>query len=87
MPIVIIPSPLRAHTNNQREVVIDGDSLKETMDYLLQLFPKLRTIHQDSALLSIFVNSKIVKTHVDEWANLALKSDDEVALIVPIAGG
>ena len=87
MPRIIIPSPLREHTNNQREVVVDGDSLKETMECLLQEYPKLKGIDNDSALLSIFVNSKMVRVEIDEWDKLSLGRDDEVSLIIPIAGG
>lgn len=87
MPRIIIPSPLREHTNNQREVVVDGDSLKETMECLLQEYPRLKAINHDFALLSIFVNSKMIRVEVDEWDRLSLGRDDEVALIIPIAGG
>jgi len=87
MPRVIIPSPLRVHTNNRREVVVDADSLKDTMDCLLLEYPKLKGMNHDSALLSIFVNGKMVSARIDEWGQLSLRNDDEVALIIPIAGG
>ena len=87
MPKIIIPSPLREHTNNQREIVVDGDSLKQTMECLLQDYPKLKAIDAESSLLSIFVNSKMVRVEIDEWDKLSLGRDDEVALIIPIAGG
>ena len=87
MPTVIIPFPLRHHTDNQREVVVDGESLKETMDGLMREHPGLETINHDSALLSIFVNSKLVNAAVDEWDSFSLDNKDEVTLIIPIAGG
>jgi molybdopterin converting factor small subunit len=87
MPKVIIPSPLRVHTNNQREVLVDADSLKETMECLLLEYPNLGAIGYESSLLSVFINSKMVKTEADEWHKLPLRNDDEVALIIPIAGG
>jgi len=87
MPKVIIPSPLRKHADNQREVVVDGNSLKETMERFLQQYPALRIINHDSALLSIFVNSRLVRTGMETWDSLSLNSDDEITLIVPIAGG
>ncbi|MDY6952759.1 MAG: MoaD/ThiS family protein [Thermodesulfobacteriota bacterium] len=87
MPKVIVPSPLRKHVDNQREVVVDGNSLKETMEHFLQQYPALKAMNHDSALLSIFVNSRLVRTGMETWENLSLNSDDEITLIVPIAGG
>jgi len=68
-------------------VVVDGNSLKETMERFLQQYPALRIINHDSALLSIFVNSRLVRTGMETWDSLSLNSDDEITLIVPIAGG
>ncbi|MDY6987463.1 MAG: MoaD/ThiS family protein [Thermodesulfobacteriota bacterium] len=87
MPKVIIPSPLREYVDNQREVVVDGNSLKETMERFLQQYPALRIINHDSALLSVFVNSRLVRTGMETWGSLSLNSDDEITLIIPIAGG
>ena len=87
MPKVIIPSPLRKYTDNQREVTIDGESLKETMESFLQQYPGFETITNDSSLLSVFVNSKSVKTEIEKWDELFLNKEDEITLIIPIAGG
>ena len=87
MPKVIIPSPLRKYTNNQREVTIVGESLKETMESLSQQYPGFETITNDSAILSVFVNSKSVKTEMEKWDELFLNKEDEITLIIPIAGG
>lgn len=87
MPRVIIPSPLRKHANNQREVVIDGESLKETIEHLFQKYPGFKVINHDFALLCVFINSKLIRSGVDKWDRLYLNNDDEITLIVPIAGG
>ena len=87
MPRVIIPSPLRKHANNQREVVIDGESLKETIEHLLQKYPGFKVINHDFALLCVFINSKLIRSGVDKWDRLSLNNDDEITLILPIAGG
>ncbi len=87
MPTVIIPSSLRKHANDQREVRIEGGSFRETIDHLLQQYPGLKGLINDSALLSIFINSKLIRTGVDKWDKISLKSDDEISLIIPIAGG
>ena len=87
MPKIIIPSPLRKYANNQREVIIDGDSLKETMERLVQQYPGFEIMNDDSAFLSIFINSRLIRTGIEKWDQLSLNSDDEITLIIPIAGG
>ena len=87
MPKIIIPSPLRKYADNQREVVIDGDSLQETMERLLLEYPQLEAMNNDSALLSVFINSRLIRTGIEKWDTLTLNSEDEITLIIPIAGG
>jgi molybdopterin converting factor small subunit len=87
MPKVIIPSPFRKYADNQREVTVDGESLKEAMDRLLLEYPQLEAMNSDSALLSVFINGKLIRTNIEEWDTLALNSEDEITLIIPIAGG
>ncbi len=87
MPRIIIPSPFRKHTDNQREVMVDGGSLKEAMERLLLEYPQLEAMNNDSALLSVFINSRLIRTSIQEWDTLALNSEDEITLIIPIAGG
>ena len=87
MPKVIIPSPLRKHTDDQHEVVIDGDNLKESMERLLRQYPGLKNVNDNSALLSIFINSRLIRIGIENWDQLSLNNDDEITLIIPIAGG
>ena len=87
MPTIIIPSPLRKYTNDQREVQVDGQNLKATMDGLLHQYPGFESVTNKSSLLSIFVNSKLIRTDVDNWETLSLNNDDEITLVIPIAGG
>jgi molybdopterin converting factor small subunit len=87
MPKVIIPSPLRKHADNQREVIVDGDNLKGIMERLLRQYPGLQIINQDSGFLSIFVNSRLIRTGIDKWDTLSLNNRDEITLLIPIAGG
>jgi adenylyltransferase/sulfurtransferase len=87
MPKVIIPSPLRKYANNQREVIIDGDSLKETMERLVQQYPGFKVSIDDSAFLSIFINSRLIRTDIERWDQLSLNNNDEITLVIPIAGG
>jgi molybdopterin converting factor small subunit len=87
MPRVIIPSPLRRHADNQREVRVEGGSLQETMDGLSRQYPGLKVILDDSAMLSVFVNNKLVRTKGGDSEALRLEHDDEVTLMIPLAGG
>ena len=87
MPRVIIPFPLRKHADNQREVVIDGGNLRETIERLLQQYPGFKTLNDNSVLVSIFINHELVRAAFEKWGELLLNRDDEVTLVIPIAGG
>jgi molybdopterin converting factor small subunit len=87
MPKVIIPSSLRKHANDQPEIMVDGNSFKDAMDCALEQHPGLKGIINDSTLLSMFINSKLIRTGVDNWDKVLLSSDDEISIIIPIAGG
>ena len=87
MPKVIIPSPLREHADNQREVIIEGASFGEAMDRLCQLHPGLKAVTKDSPLLSVFINNRLVRTGVNNWNTLLVNHDDEITLMIPLAGG
>ena len=87
MAKVIIPFPLRKYADNQREVIIEGGNLKETMELLLRQYPGLETINLDFAILSIFINSRLIRAGIEKWDMFILNNEDEIALIIPIAGG
>jgi molybdopterin converting factor small subunit len=87
MPKVIIPFSCRNYTDNQQEINLDGDSLEEIMEGLWRRHPELKITLDDSAMLSIFVNSKLVTTGIEKWDEVPLNKEDEIALIIPIAGG
>ncbi len=87
MPRVVIPFPLRKYANDQREVIIDADTLKETMDGLFQQYPEFDTMNGGPGILSVCINNKLISTGIDEWDQLSLNKDDEITRIIPIAGG
>ena len=87
MPKVIIPFSCRNYTDNQHEINIDGESLEEIMEGLWSRHPGLKTMLDDTAMLSIFVNSRLVNTGIEKWDMVSLNREDEIALIIPIAGG
>ena len=87
MPKVIIPFSCRNYTDNQHEINMDGESLEEIMKGLWSRHPGLKTIFDDTAMLSIVVNSRLVTTGIEKWDAVSLNKEDEIALIIPIAGG
>ena len=87
MPKIIIPFSFRNHTDNQHEINMDAENLKETMEGLWRLHPGLKVILDDPAMLSIFVNNSLITTGIEKWDVVSLNKEDEIALIVPIAGG
>ena len=87
MPKVIIPFSCRNCTDNQHEINMDGESLEEIMEGLWRRHPGLKIILDDPAMLSIFVNNRLVTTGIEKWDAVSLNKEDEISLIVPIAGG
>ena len=84
MANIIIPFPLRKHTDNQREIKVEAHTLASGMENLISLYPGLNTIMDHPALLSIFINGKLCK---EPWDDVGLDENDEISLIIPIAGG
>jgi hypothetical protein len=87
MPKVIIPFSCRNYTDNQHEINMDGESLEKIMEGLWRQHPGLKIILDDPAMLSIFVNNKLVATGIEKWDVVSVNKEDEIALILPIAGG
>ena len=87
MPKVIIPFSCRDCTDNQHEINMDGESLEEIMEGLWRRHPGLKIILDDPAMLSIFVNNRLVTTGIEKWDAVSLNKEDEISLILPIAGG
>ncbi len=81
---IIIPFPLRKFTDNRREVKITADNLAECMETIISQYPGLNLLQDNPALLSIFINGKLSK---DSWTDVILNNNDEISLIIPIAGG
>jgi hypothetical protein len=84
MANIIIPFPLRKFTDNLREVEVEAGILAECMEILITKYPGLNSILENPALLSIFVNGTLCR---DVWTDVRLDHDDEISLIIPIAGG
>ncbi len=87
MPKVIIPSPLREYVDERYEIQLEGKSLAETIEALISMYPDLRPALLDTLFLSIFINGKKIDVEKEGWDRVIMNEDDEVSLIIPIAGG
>ena len=84
MAKIIIPFPFRKYTDSLREVLVESNTLADCLEALISKYPGMTSIQDHPALLSIFINGKQTKK---EWHAVSLTHEDEVSLIVPIAGG
>lgn len=87
MPKIIIPSSIRKHTENHREITLQATNFKDGIDELLKRYPGLEVVMNNGSLLSFFLNNKLIKTSTENWDTIQLEREDEIALIIPIAGG
>lgn len=90
-PVIIrIPTPLRAYTNEQAAVSLEGQTVGEALDRLVGAFPKLKPhLFGEDGQLRSFVN--VYKgdediRYLDREAT-PLAPGDELSLVPSIAGG
>ena len=87
MAKVVIPYPMRKHTNKERLVVTPGQNLKEILDNLQTAYPGLKDTFKSLDFISLFLNGERITKSPAEWGGVAVKENDEVTIILPIAGG
>jgi len=90
MAILKIPTPLRSYTSGQVEVMVDGQTVGDAMEQLLQQFPALRPhLYNGDGQLRPFVNLFVGDNNVRDLQGLATPLDPQARLLlVPsIAGG
>jgi len=87
MPKVVIPYPLRKHTDGKKDMELAGDSLSSLIKTLVKENPGLESSFESMDFIYLFVNGKRVLKEQAEWDKVLLKSDDEVSVVLPIAGG
>lgn len=91
MPVrVLIPTPLQRLTDNQGEVIVEGNDVRELIGNLEMKFPgvKSRLCDEHGALrrfVNIYLNEEDIRFLKGE-ATL-LKDGDEVSIVPAIAGG
>lgn len=90
MPILKIPTPLRSYTAGQIEVKVEGETVAEAMQQLVEHYPALRAhLYNGDGKLRPFVNLFVGENNVKDLQGLStpLDEDARVLLVPSIAGG
>lgn len=88
--IVLIPTPLRPYTEDQKAISITGNTVGEILDQLIARFPKLRKYlyKKDGTLRSfvnVYVNDEDIRYLNQEMS--VIQNGDKISIIPSIAGG
>ena len=90
LAILKIPTPLRSYTAGQVEVTVDGQTVGDAMEQLVQKYPTLRPhLYNGDGQLRPFVNLFVGGSNVRDLQGLAtpLDAQTRVLLVPSIAGG
>src|SRR4026209_679222 len=90
MPVLRIPTPLRAYTNGQSEVNVGGSNISEALTDLTAQYPTIKPhLFNEGGDLRPFVNLFIGENNIKDLQGVStpIKDDDKLVLIPSIAGG
>jgi len=90
MPTLRIPAPLRVYVDNQIEVQLQGSTVGEVLNDLVDCYPGIKPhLFSDNTNLRPFVNLFLGEENIRDidGLNSVLKQDDRLLLIPSIAGG
>ena len=82
MSVVRIPPTLRPDTDGQREVVAEGETVRELLDDLRSRFP---TLSGKLEYANVYVGGEDIRTR--EGFETPVRSSDTVILLPAMAGG
>jgi molybdopterin synthase sulfur carrier subunit len=82
MSVVRIPPTLRADTDGEREVVADGENVRELLDDLMSRFP---TLTGKLEYANVYVGGEDIRTR--EGYETPVSASDTVILLPAMAGG
>ncbi len=90
MARVLLPMPLRPYAENQRSVDVQGSTVREALEDLVQRYPRLRPhlMREDGALqpyVHLFLNGEDIRNL--QGLDTPLPQQAELRLIPSIAGG
>jgi len=91
MPILKIPTPMRSYVNGLTELPVDGSTVGEAVQSLLQKYPALRPHLTNSRgdlrpFVNLFLGSDNVKD-LPQGLNTPLSETDTVLILPSVAGG
>ena len=89
MTSIKIPTPLRAYTDNQAQVSVNGGSVGAALNDLVTQYPELKQHLFNGADLRNFVNVFIDDEDIRflDGLNTEITADDNLRIIPSIAGG
>jgi MoaD family protein len=90
MSILKIPTPLRAYTDGQSEIAIQGNTVAAALEQLVSDYPEIRQhILNGNGELRPFVNLFLNGENVKDLAGVetSLEEGDRLIMIPSIAGG
>ncbi len=89
MSVVRIPPTLRPETAGAREVDVDGATVRDVLEELVERFPALRDRLWDGGELAPFVNVYVAGEDVRtlDGPETRVRADDTVILLPAMAGG
>ncbi len=90
MAKIVIPTPLRKFTDQQREYEADASTVKESLDQLTEAYPDLaENLLDDDGNIRSYVRIYIGDDEIGDLENGATEVDEDTVIsIVPaIAGG
>lgn len=90
MPVLRIPTPLRAYTSGQSEVNVSGASIAEALTDLTAQFPAIKPhLFNEGGDLRPFVNLFVGEKNIRDLQGVdtLINEGDKVMLIPSIAGG
>jgi molybdopterin converting factor small subunit len=90
MPVLRIPTPLRAYTSGQSEVNLSGANIAETLADLTAQYPAIKPhLFNETGSLRPFVNLFVGEHNIKDLqgVNTPVKDGERVMLIPSIAGG
>ena len=90
MPVLRIPTPLRAYTNGQAEITVNGTNISEALTDLTNQYPTIKPhLFNDGGELRPFVNLFVGEHNIKDLqgVNTPIKDGEKIMLIPSIAGG
>jgi adenylyltransferase/sulfurtransferase len=90
MPVLRIPTPLRAYTNGQSEVRVSGANISDALADLTVQYPALKPhLFNDGGDLRPFVNLFVGENNIKDLQGVdtPIRDGEKIMLIPSIAGG